>query len=190
MLHINICSFNIAIRTFCAWVASASDFLVYSVQSYNVLQPAGDKLDSTMPDGIQNWASGEPKNEPCLAVGYSGIGKWDDVTCNESMNAWLFCRKTVGYKLASNRVHYKLLYQTPKSHQEARALCKKDGAMLANAPYGQPDKDAFEQFAALLTGLFGRGVLDGILVDGTDKEVEGMWKLPNGANLVLDQRRK
>ncbi len=140
-----------------------------------------------MPDGIQKWASGEPRGEACVALGYGGIGRWDDVSCKESNNPWLFCRRTVGYKLAINGVYYKLLYSRPKSHQEALQMCKADGAQLANAPYGQLDRDAFGQFAALLWGLFGRSVLDGIIVDGTDNEIDGLWKIPNGTYKAFNQ---
>jgi hypothetical protein len=90
------------------------------------------------------------------------------------------CRKTIGYKLASNGAYYKLLYQRPNSHQEARDMCKVDGAWLASAPYGQQDRQAFNQFVAITGVLQVGAILDGIIVDGTDAEVEGIWKLPNG----------
>jgi hypothetical protein len=112
----------------------------------------------------------------------SRTGLWEDVSCIVTFNAStnLVCRRTVGYKKASNGVYYRLLHQIPKNHQDARDMCKADGATLANAPYGEEDKTAFMQFVAILGGVWSRGVLDSIFVDGTDEEVEGLWKLPNG----------
>jgi hypothetical protein len=45
----------------------------------------GDQFDSTVPDGVQNWAGGEPSNrawDVCLSLGYTGAGKYDDEACS------------------------------------------------------------------------------------------------------------
>lgn len=106
-----------------------------------------------------------------------GAGIWHDAYCWASFPISVVCRRTVGYKLASNGVYYRLVFARTKSHLEARRACQADGAQLANAPYGQQDKQAFGQFAVMLSGL---GVYQGILVDGNDWDTEGLWKLPNG----------
>ncbi len=107
-----------------------------------------------------------------------GVESWNDWPCTTApVTTSIVCRRTVGYRLASNGIYYKLMFSRTKSHQEARRACLEDGAQLANAPYGQKDKEAFGQFVAILGGLTG---YQGILVDGTDAETEGLWKLPNG----------
>jgi hypothetical protein len=45
----------------------------------------GDQFDSAIPDGVQNWASGEPSINTqwdlCMSLGYTGPGKYDDEAC-------------------------------------------------------------------------------------------------------------
>jgi hypothetical protein len=67
----------------------------------------------------------------------------------------------------------------------ARDMCKADSARLASAPYGPQDKEAFNQFAAIAGVLKHGSIIDGIVVDGTDSEVEGIWKLPNGKHRIM-----
>ena len=116
-----------------------------------------------------------------MYVGRDGKDRWSDSTCSVGSQVYSsFCRRTLGYTLASNGKYYRVLHALGKTNIEARALCEADGGRLAYAPYGQQEIKAMERFVSQVVGLQKSSHDYVILVDGTDEVTEGLWVLPNG----------
>jgi hypothetical protein len=148
----------------------------------------GHFFSPKVPDGVQQWYEWptQPYNGLyCMQMGYGATGNFDDIPCGDTTGKYAsrICRRTVGYHRATNGKYYKVLQARNINSLEARELCKKEGAQLANAPYGAEDNRAMSQYRAQVSnmGYIPETYQFGFFyVDGSNAVNKDVWILPNG----------
>ena len=141
----------------------------------------------------QSWTPGRPTTNASAAVWWrcgTFVGtnnntdrQLTDLKCSDpEVKYYSFCTKPVGYfEATGNGIFYKIIHKKTTSFAEAKALCVRDGAVMAIF-YGPPAVRAIGAVRYIETDLT---TLDGYWVDGTDEAQEGIWVMANGLNFIM-----